>query len=181
MEKAFADEIIAERNRLFYGFSVSLLGTQRRANGTDGTRSGHIVLMMEDVLKQCRKWLTGFFALHGLFKRHMGTDDVYSSVAVLLHSYLTGLSPEKSLYVLEALGCNPTSLERVSFISIKIPAHPETGRGNLGDNVCGSWRDEVFFLDTFENTTYDMSRKIFLTPVHTFATLDDDVYGTRAK
>lgn len=33
----------------------------------------------------------------------------------------------------------------------------------------------------FEKTAYDMSLKIFITPVHTCATLFDDVYWNRAK
>lgn len=33
----------------------------------------------------------------------------------------------------------------------------------------------------FEKTASDMSLKIFLKPVHTCATLDDDVYWKRAK
>lgn len=46
-----------------------------------------------------------------------------------------------------------------------------------------SWRaqrDETVFLGAFEKATYGMSRKVFLKPVYTFATLYDDLYGTRA-
>lgn len=47
-----------------------------------------------------------------------------------------------------------------------------------------SWRaqrDRTQYLDTFERSAFRMTCKIFLTPVHTFATLDDQLYGTRAE
>jgi hypothetical protein len=50
----------------------------------------------------------------------------------------------------------------------------------MGERTWSAQRDETQYLDNFEKAAYEMTRKVFLTPMHTFATLDDDLYGTRA-
>ena len=42
-------------------------------------------------------------------------------------------------------------------------------------------RDETQYLGNFEKTAFEMTRKVLLTPMFLFATLDDDLYGTRAS
>lgn len=184
MESQFASDVLEERARLFCSSAMSQLRMERVANDTENTRAGHIVLMMDDVLQQCRKWLNGHIALHATnvpSARPVSMGDMYRYVAVLLLSHLTGLSFEKTVALFEQLQCNAPSLDRVRFISTHILAYSSTGRGNMGGEVWTAQRDETVLLDVFENTAYDMSRKVFFTPVHTFATLDDDLYGTRAK
>ena len=44
-----------------------------------------------------------------------------------------------------------------------------------------SQRDRTQQLSSFETASFRAICKVFLNPVYTFATLDDDLYGTRAK
>ncbi|CDF37457.1 unnamed protein product [Chondrus crispus] len=159
---------------------MSQLKTARVANEVNSTRAGHLILLMDDVLQHCRKWMNEHIALHSLGTHPIGLDDLYRYVAVLLTSHLTGLSFEKTVDLFTRLNCNPPSTHRVRFISRNNLAHSATGRGR-GESAWSAQRDETQYLDAFEKAAYEMTRKIFLSPVHTFATLDDDLYGTRAR
>lgn len=46
---------------------------------------------------------------------------------------------------------------------------------------CTVQRDKTHYLDTFERSAFRMKCKIFVAPLHTFATLDDDLYGIRTR
>lgn len=140
-----------------------------------------MVLIMEEALQLCRKWLNGHIALHDPGRRPVGMPDMYRYVAVMLLSHLCGISLEKALDVLPRFDCNVPPADRMRFISQNILAYPATGRGNMGVEVWSSQRDATSRLDPFEKTAYHMSRNIFLTPAHTIVTLDDDLYGTRSK
>jgi hypothetical protein len=181
LDREFSRDVIAERARLFCSSAMSQLRIERIALELPATRAGHIILLMDDVLQQCRKWMNGHIALHARDTRPVGLDDLYRYVAVLLLSHLTGLSFEKTVSLLARLDCKPPSLDRVRYISRNILAHPATGRGNMGERTWSAQRDETQYLDSFEKAAYEMTRKVFLTPMHTFATLDDDLYGTRAS
>ena len=108
-------------------------------------------------------------------------SELYRYVAVLILSHLTELNFEKTVALLARMDYNPPLVDRIRFIARNILAHPATGRGDMGESTWIAQRDETQQLETFEKMAFSMTRKIFLTPVHTFATLDDDLYGTRAK
>lgn len=55
-----------------------------------------------------------------------------------------------------------------------------TGRAHMG-SIRNAQRDQTKYLSTFEWSAFRMTSNIVLTPVHAFATLDDDLYGTRAS
>jgi hypothetical protein len=59
-------------------------------------------------------------------------------------------------------------------------AYSASCRGDSGQNTWNCSRDQTALLSEFEKASFGTSCKIFLTPNHTFATLDDDLYGTRA-
>jgi hypothetical protein len=181
LDREFSRDVIAERARLFCSSAMSQLRIERIALGLPDTRAGYVVLLVDDVLQQCRKWMNGHIALHALSTQPVGLNDLYRYVAVLLLSHLTGLSFEKTLFLLARLNCNPPSLDRVRFISRNILAHPATGRGNMRESTWRTQRDETQYLGNFEKTAYEMTRKVFLTPMQLFATLDDDLYGTEAS
>lgn len=79
------------------------------------------------------------------------------------------------------MGYSVPVLGRVRFISTNILAYYPTGRGDVGDSTWRPQRDETQSLGEFEKVSYEMTRKIFLIPVHTSGTLDDDILGTRVE
>lgn len=182
LESDFSSDLTMERVRLFCVSALNSLDDELRAKGLAESRVSYVVLMLEDVLEQCRKWLNGHISLHDLGRKAVGMDDMYRYVAVMLASHLYGISLDRTLDTLSRFDCTPPPLDRVRFISTNILAYPATGRRNAGGGVVwNAQRDPTQLLDTFEKTAYAMSRGVFLTPVHTMVTLDDDLHGTRSK
>jgi hypothetical protein len=68
----------------------------------------------------------------------------------------------------------------VKFISTNILAFPPSGRGDQRQNTWSFSRDQTQSLSDFKKAAFRTSCRLFLTPNHTYATLDDDLYGTRA-
>jgi hypothetical protein len=66
LEEKFSRSVIAERARLFCTSAMIQLKVERLAHELPATRSGHIVLFINDVLDQCRKLLNGHIVLHAL-------------------------------------------------------------------------------------------------------------------
>lgn len=112
-----------ERARLFCASAMSQLRTARVANEVNSTRAGHLILLMDHVLQQCRNWMNEHTALYSLGTRPIGLHDLYRYVAVLLTSHLTRLSFEKTVDLFTRLNCNPPSTHRVRFTSRNILAH----------------------------------------------------------
>ena len=152
-ETSFAHNILSERARLFYSFSVSQLGLELRALNLQPTRAGHIVLFMGDVLEQCETWLNEYISLHNLPADVVEMKDMYGYVAVLLLSPLTGISFEKTITLLLDLNCAPPSLDRMRFISMNIKGFSPTSRGNMSSMSWVAQRDMTQQLDAFERVS----------------------------
>jgi hypothetical protein len=90
LDREFSRDVIAERARLFCSSAMSQLRIERIAVELPATRAGHFILLMDDVLQQCRKWMNGHIALHARDTRPVGLEYLYRYVAVLLLSHLTG-------------------------------------------------------------------------------------------
>ena len=159
---------------------MSQLVLELRAQNLEPTRAGHIVLFMGDVPEQCKTWPNEYISLHSLPHDVVEMKDMYGYVAVLLLSHLTGISFEKTITLLLDLNCAPPSLDRMRFISMNIKGFSPTSRGNMSHMSWVAQRDMTQQLDAFERLCFRMTCNVFVNPVHTFATLDDDLYGTRA-
>lgn len=61
-----------------------------------------------------------------------------------------------------------------------ILAYPPTGRGNSRQQRWSAQRDQTRQLTEFDSIALRETRKIFFVPLHMMATLDDDLFGTRA-
>jgi hypothetical protein len=101
-------------------------------------------------------------------------------VSVLILSHCTGFSLTRSLELLLQEGISAPSLERVRFISTNILAYCPSGRGSPGISSWQCSRDQTQSLAEFEKAAFRTSCRVFLTPNHTYATVDDELYGTRA-
>ena len=181
MEVAFAKSRISERARLFCASAVNHIQVELDVRSLQATRVGLIVLLVDDVLYLCLKWLNEHVMLNekqmNCFKKH----EMYRYLAVLLFSHCTGFSFGKTMEILSDCGCSPLAPGRIRFISSHILAFSATDRGQGGSKSWNSQRDKTPFLTQFEHTAFRVSCKLFLSPNHTFGTLDDDLYGTRAK
>ena len=180
MEESFLEGVVGEKARLFCSSAVERLKVARAVRELPATRAGHVILFMDSILKTCLIWLNELFILRGMEMRRLGLDDMYQYVAVLLLSHCTGFSFSKTIAMLLDCGCSPPSLERVRFISTHILAYSPTYRGDLGSTTWNAQRDQTPYITQFERTAFRDTCKVFFTPMYMFATLDDDLYGTRA-
>lgn len=98
----------------------------------------------------------------------VGIDDMYRFLAVFMFSQCFRFILSKIISILSRLDCPVPTLELVTFISSNILAFSATGRGDQGESVWSSQRDQTVRLTEFELTAYRMSCKAFLSPAYTF-------------
>lgn len=84
LERDFASSVIAERARLFCCSAMSQLKVERLARELPATRSGVLILLMDEVLQQCQTWMNERIALQESDTRPIEIDDLYRYVTVLL-------------------------------------------------------------------------------------------------
>jgi hypothetical protein len=106
--------------------------------------------------------------------------DMYRSEAVMLLSHCLSLSFKKTIDLLRRYNCSVPSIGDVRYISTNTLAYSPTNRGNMGKPCWNSQRDPTPMIGEFESTAFRTSLKVFCTQTFTVATLDDDMYGSRA-
>ena len=136
---------------------------------------------MDEILRTCLGWLNEYIVLRRCEVQRLEMDDMYRFVSVLLLSHCTGFSFARTIRFLSERGSKAPSLERVRFICSHILAFSPTGRGGDGGNSWVVQRDLTPLLTQFEQNAFRATSKVFLVPTHLLATLDDDLYGTRAN
>ena len=67
------------------------------------------------------------------------------------------------------------------YIGQNILGYSATGRGKTQQNTWLGQRDQTQNISQFEGAAFRMTQIIFLTLMYKFATLDDDLHGTRAR
>lgn len=117
--------------------------------------------------------------------------EMYQYVPVMLFSHCSGFSFDKTIDMMPPEGTKPLNLNLIRFISNNILAFSAiadpvqidqlTGRGHEDGISWMSQRDLTLLLTQFEKTAYRTICNMFVSPTHTLATLDDDLYGTRAS
>ena len=180
MEENFIEKVVGEKARLFGSCAVERLKVARTIRELPMTRAGHVVLFMDSILNKCFLWLNELIILRSLEMKRLGLDDMYRYVAVLLLSHCTGFSFAKTIGMILDCGCTPPALERVRFISTHILPYSPAYRGGGGTVTWNAQRDQTPSISEFERTAFRDTCKVFLTPVHMFVTMDDDLYGSRA-
>lgn len=181
LQEAFFEAMVSERTRLFCPSTMDRLHVQCSVRGLPLSRAGHVVLFLIDTLTRCMGWLNQKIVLQALGRPQITIADLYRYLSIMLLSHCTGFSFVKSIDILHTLGSSTPSLEIVRFISGNIMAYSATGRGNDRQSSWNSQRDQTSLLTTFEKTAFSVTCKVFLNPNHLFATLDDDLCGTRAS
>ena len=181
LQDEFFDSIVSERARLFCSSAVSHLQVERNVRELPESRAGHVVLLTMDVMHKCMGWLNERMVLVGRPEKRVDIPGMYRFLAVLIFAHCTGFSFEKSIEILEALDGTAPKLDEVLFISNNILGYSATGRGNDGQSTWLSQRDLTPLLSDFEKVAFEVSLKIFFQPHFQMATLQDDLYGTRAQ
>jgi hypothetical protein len=172
--------MFSERARLFCSFGVERFEEELRCRELPTTLAGVLQLDMADVLSLCKRWLNEMIARDESAFGRVTESDMLRYVSVLLLSHCTGFSLTKSIELLKQDGVQEPSLERVRFVSTNILAYSASGRGGGGQSTWNCNRDQSSLLGEFDKASFRSSCKVFLAPNHTFATLDDDLCGTRA-
>ena len=181
MEREFASCVIAERARLFCCSAIIQLRIELVVRELSATRSLVFILLRNEVLLLCRTLMNERIALQSIDKRPVEMEGLYCYVSVLLLPYLTSLSFLKIVEVFGELNCTVPALDRVRFISTNILAFSATGRCDTDGTTWNAQRDQTPYLSSFAGSAFHMRTKVFPTPVHIFATLDDELYGARAS
>jgi hypothetical protein len=179
-EREVVDVIFSERARLFCSFGVERLDELLQCGELPGYRAGIIELFTGDLLALSRQWINEKIVRDGTPFDRVTESDMLRYVAVLTLSHCTGFSLTRSLELLLLEGIYAPSLERVRFISTNILACCPSGRGNQGRSNWQCSRDQTQSLTELEKAAYKTSCRILLTPIHTYSTLHDELYGARA-
>lgn len=179
MEDVFVEKVIGERARLFSVSALERIDVERTARDLPDSRTGFFDLFTDEVLRTCRPWLNKHILLTRREVRPVSVSEMYNYMAVLLFSHCTGFSFEKTAVIMPQDGLQQVDVERMKFISNNILAFSPTGRGNHGGISWLPQRDQTQLLTQFERAAYRTTCKMFVSPTHTLATLDDDLYGTR--
>eukprot|EP00474_Spongospora_subterranea_P007755 CRZ08213.1 hypothetical protein [Spongospora subterranea] len=182
LQDEYSDNTIGERSRLFCMKAMERLGDQLRMKGLQSTRVGITILLVNDVLTQCLHWLQDYVRLHDVGNApELSMSAMYQYLAMMFYSHCTGFSLNHTWTIMEKLNQHTPSLDVIRFISQNILAFSPSNRGNMGANSWSSQRDMTPNLTAFEKVSFSVSNSIFVVPNHTTATLDDDLYGTRAS
>lgn len=181
MEGDFTDDIISSRARSYCSAILNRLTVELKANSLENDELGITMLFLEDVLQLLCKNLNQHIALNEPGRKKLQLADMVRWVAVLLMSSLADITFEKALEEFSLRDCKVPSRENMLFISRNVIAFPPTKRGKQSEDEWAAQRDATQRLDTFERTAYEMSRNVCLIANHTTVTLDDDLYGTRAR
>jgi hypothetical protein len=181
LEDKFAEQVIGEQARLFWLGALHRMRKTRFVRELPASRSGLVLLFAEDLLMKCMLWTNEYIVLHDLPMEKLNLWDMWRYPALTLLSHTTGLSLEKTVEMLHNLGASSPSFERVRHVMTHIKAFTAVGRGRTGERTWNAQRDQTVQLEPFENAAFLSSCKIFFQPSHSVLTLDDDLYGTRAR
>ncbi|PXF43989.1 hypothetical protein BWQ96_06222 [Gracilariopsis chorda] len=136
---------------------------------------------MDDMLRMCLRWINEYISLYRRDMELLRMHHLYGFVSVLLLSHCTGFSMAKTIDILRAEGVDPPHIAIVRFICGNILAFSPTGRGLDGGGTWLAQRDQTPLLTQLEKKAFRQTCKVFVSPNYTLATLDDDLYGTRAS
>ena len=181
LKQEYCNKLLSERARLFVTSAVGNTKTELLDRSLPSTRTGHLVLVLEELLQQFKIWINERIALFKSSSSTIGMNGLYRYVSTLLLSHSTGISLSRTIAWLAELGMTAPPLECMRYIGQTIQAYSSTGRGNTQQNTWLPQRDQTQNLSRFESKVFRMTQSIFLTPMYTFATFDDDLYGTRVR
>lgn len=137
-------------------------------------------MMVERVLMKIRQWMNEGILLRDDTVKLVEKREMFQFLAVLLSSHTTGLTLNKICDMLKKFGSVVTSVERVRWISENVVAYALVGRWDEGATQWHSDCDQTPKSSKFEELSFKDTRSVFLIVLHLFATLDDDLFGTRA-
>lgn len=180
VERAFTEDFIGERARLYCATVLGNLKAQCDVRDLPEGRARVLVLLCDPLLSQLRAWLNEFIRQQKLARAQLKRCDMYRFFAVFLLSHCTGFSMEKCVHLLNRMGLHAPVMSEVRFIANHLLAYSPVSRGRDGLQAWNACRDHTQQLTEFETLAFREVRKVFFSTMHLFATLDDDLFGTRA-
>lgn len=106
---------------------------------------------------------------------------MYRCVAGLLLSHTTGFSFSTTIDVIRKSGNAAPSPQTIRFIACNILVFYATGCNRDRQMEWNSQRDQTHQLGKFEQLSFRDTKKLLFVPLYLLATLDDDLYATRAN
>lgn len=79
------------------------------------------------------------------------------------------------------MGWTRPDLNTMRFVANNLPAYSHVSRGSLGGVIWDAQRDQTLLIGEFERVAFARTRQVFCSPSHLLATLDDELYRTRAS
>ena len=96
-------------------------------------------------------------------------------------SHCTGFSLSKTHVYAVQCGFIVPDLFRLRWLVSHLLAYSPTNRGDTGNSGWDAQRDSTVHMDLFETTVFRMSLSVFLHAQSSTITLDDDLFGSRAR
>jgi hypothetical protein len=165
---------------MFSLFAFERLRERRIVRGLPASRAGFVILFADELLQSCIGWTNEHIVLHHVPMSKLTMRDMYRYLASILLPHITGFSLKKSIDMLQNTSAVAPSLETTRFIASNVNGYSATGR-DTGSARWVSQRDQRIQLASFERLAFYLLIKMMLLPAHTILTLDDDLYGTRAR
>ena len=182
LQDDMASDAIDERARDFVTSAVERLNAF--LTGTERSKADHLLLFSKAALQMCMEWLNEHIRLHALTESPLTLTEMYRWYSVMLFSHLLGLSLNMTLDLLKRLSPPERklpSLSRMRFVTYNIKGYSAFNRGDTGSSTWNGQHDRTVYLDDFETGAFKASRDVFLIVRKTIATLDDELFGTRAE
>lgn len=180
-EHDFTADVLSERARRFTRAALERMKTELQVRQLPQSRSSYVVLFCDELVRKCNLCTNERIVINTWCLEPLHRADMYSFLALFFSWWCSGFSISETLELLHKMDCPVPLLSLVRFLSSNILAVSSTGSGDNGESVCCSQRDQTVRLSEFEMAAYSRSCKVFLPPSYTFATLDDDLHGTRAS
>lgn len=181
-EDHFAKTMFNERARIYYKQVINSLQTELSVRGLTYTRGGFVVLFVDSLLMQIMQWTNEKLRLKGnTTTAEVTRGEMYQYLAVLITSHTTRLSTEKTLELLRNFGAITPPCKRYCWINENILGFSPTGRGEQGQDYWNCQRDMTPNMSEMEQLAFRTSRKVYLHTTQMFATMDDDLFGTRSN
>ena len=113
VEQEYCNKDLSECARLLVTSAVGNTKTDLLARSLRCTRTGHLVLVLEELLQQYKIWMNERIALVESSSSTIGMNDLSRYVSTLLLSHSTGTSLSRTIALLAELGLTAPPLERM--------------------------------------------------------------------
>lgn len=159
LKRGYCNSILSECTRLFVRSAVGNTKNEPLAHSSPSMRTEHLVVVLKELLQQCRIWMNERIALFETPSSTIGMSDLYRFVSTSFLSHSTGLCLSRTISLLAELGLMASPLERMPYIGRNIRYHSATGCTKSEQNDWLAQRDQTHSVSQFESAVFRMAQK----------------------